>query len=116
MQSRLSNILLTILIVGYIGSCSNLSKVEWSPDPYVGDSTTGSIINSDGDLISCFDPQIDEYAAISSIEWQELAAILTAARIPRRYKKDLEEKLKEIRSKLNRAVKRKLPSNRTTRF
>lgn len=88
-----------------LSSCSNLEKIKFEPDPYVFSPQTSSIVNADSNHVDYFSREIMQYGCFHQTDFQKLAAILSAARIPKKYKKILEKELAKIQSKRKRAIK-----------
>jgi hypothetical protein len=93
-----------IMIIMLFTACSNLEKIQFEPDPYVGDYLNGGIVNSSGNFISAFEKTFNEYGCFHQDDFKRLAAILSAARIPKKYKKTLQKELDKINQKRKRAL------------
>lgn len=67
-------------VLSLLVSCQG---IKFDPDPYVGDPSSMSIVNSEGIRVSCDDAKFSEFAAMHMSKWKELRAILRRARLPR---------------------------------
>lgn len=97
-------VLKNFVIALLLSSCSNLEKIKFEPDPYVFSPETSSIVNADNNHVDYFSREIMQYACFHQVDFQKLAAILSAARIPKKYKKILEKELSKIQKKRKRAL------------
>lgn len=87
-----------------LSSCGNLEKIKFKANPYVFDIQNSSIVNADSDYVYFNDSKIYSYACFHEVKLKELAAILSAARIPKKYKKELQKELDKIRDQKKRAM------------
>ena len=61
-----------------LGGCNS---IKFSPDFYVHDSATQTIISERGDVVSCNDPAFDRFASMHEEKIKELAALLKRAKL-----------------------------------
>lgn len=85
-----------LVLLSLLSSCGSDHKVNWKPNPFVGDAQNASIINSDGLRIYAEDPLFNDYTCFEKKDILLLAANLQYARIPDRYKEALEKAIKDI--------------------
>lgn len=89
------NLLLAILLLGYISSCGSRG-IKWDPDFYVGDSLSGGIVNEDNDFVSAYDERFNRFSCLSEAKVKELAEILTTKKAPKALKRETKRSLNQI--------------------
>jgi len=72
MQLRLKILLLGLGLLG--SSCG--SDFDWDPDPYVGDSVSQSLVNSEGLVIRSDEPRFDQMTCFTSQNISELRSAI----------------------------------------
>jgi hypothetical protein len=65
---------------------------------------TSSIVDANNNHVDYFSREILKYGCFHQTDFQKLAAILSAARIPKKYKKILQKELDKIQKKRKRAL------------
>jgi hypothetical protein len=88
-----------------LSSCSNLEKIKFEPDPFVFSPQTDSIVNADSKAVNFYSRKIYQYGCFHQDDFKRLAAILSAARIPKKYKDILQKELDKINNKKKRALR-----------
>ena len=98
------NVLLGYVI--FLVSCSSCKDFDWKPDPYVGDSTTTSLFNAEGEVIQCEQPEFDR---MTCFDEANIAALKTAIEeVNGVKKKDKKKILKAIDKTFNNPGLQKL--------
>ena len=69
-----ARIVLSVLTILLIISCSTVPRWEWKANFYVADHNTQDIMSADGKVISCSDPAFDDFACLSYDNIAELEA------------------------------------------
>lgn len=64
-----------LLFVTFLVSCSSCKKFDWTPRPYVGDSTNQELVNVEGETVRCDQPAFDSFTCFDP---ENLAALKTA--------------------------------------
>lgn len=92
---------LAILTICFVINSCGTKPVEYTPDFYIADHATQSIVNENNVRVYCSEPSFDEYIAAHKDKIVELANILAIARVPWWYKPQKERLLKELRRELD---------------
>jgi hypothetical protein len=112
MKKILRNALKCLTICFVFSSCAELEKIKYDPKFYAANSKHQHIANRDGHKIKASSSRFDEFACLHKNKIKELVAILKAARIPKKYRKILDQELSKIQGNLNTAVKRSMEASR----
>ena len=73
MRKIRKNVLL-ICAIGLIASCSSCKKFNWSPEPWVGDSTNHQLVKYTGETVKCDQPAFDKFTCFDENNIAELKA------------------------------------------
>lgn len=90
-------ILLSVLLV----SATSCGDFDWEPRPYVGDSKTSSIVNAEGETITCSQPLFDTITCFDAENIAELKSAIDQVNNKKAQKK-LEEKFNQAFPNHNR--------------
>ena len=93
------------MITFLINGCGR-QAVQFDPKFYVGDSRAEVLINREGHVIACHEPDFEEMACMTFEKLHELREILRVATIPRRLKM-LRWKRKEMMRVLSKTIESK---------
>ena len=80
---------LVVLVIFLTVSCSSCRDFEWEARPYVGDSTSQSLINGNGESVRCDEPAFDEMTAFDADNMAELIAAIDQVNMSKKSKEKL---------------------------
>lgn len=84
---------LSLGLMLFVTSCNSFN---WEPRPYVGDSITQSLVNSEGEVIQCSQPAFDEMTCFDAENIAELKTAIDEVK-DEELKHKLLKKLNEVK-------------------
>lgn len=81
-------------------SVSSCYRPNFDPDFYVGDYESEQIINEDGKIISCNEPELNEFGCMHVDKIKELRRLLDRCQIGSNNKRKIDNLIKVLRGPL----------------
>jgi hypothetical protein len=77
-------LLLKTLLLGPMLLLISCGKFNWDPRPYVGDSASQSLVNGQGETISCNEPMFDQMTCFDPMNIAELKTAIDSIKNDKR--------------------------------